>query len=84
MEVLANCGARLCALGADGDVLLSAGLTPHVVPAEASTQGLVKELVARGEAAGARVLCPVLHVSGECGTVDGDVSRRAAGTLLGW
>uniref|UniRef100_A0A7S0WU85 Tetrapyrrole biosynthesis uroporphyrinogen III synthase domain-containing protein n=1 Tax=Chlamydomonas leiostraca TaxID=1034604 RepID=A0A7S0WU85_9CHLO len=64
VEVLRGCGASLCALGADGEVLLGAGLPLHVSPQEASTQGLVRELVSRGEAAGARVLCPVPEVAG--------------------
>ncbi|KAG2491891.1 hypothetical protein HYH03_009843 [Edaphochlamys debaryana] len=55
---------RLCALGADGEVLGGLGLNVHVSPKEASTLGLVKELVARGEAVGSRVLCPVPHVTG--------------------
>ncbi|PNH12852.1 hypothetical protein TSOC_000191 [Tetrabaena socialis] len=57
-------GLRLCALGADGEVLTDRGLRVHVSPPEASTLGLVRELEARGEARGARVLCPVPVVSG--------------------
>jgi hypothetical protein len=34
VEVLQRCGARLCALGADGEVLQKAGLTLHVSPKE--------------------------------------------------
>ncbi|EFJ39071.1 hypothetical protein VOLCADRAFT_108778 [Volvox carteri f. nagariensis] len=54
----------MCALGADGEVLKERGLTVHVSPPEASTLGLVRELVARGEAQGARVMCPVPLVTG--------------------
>ncbi|GFR48780.1 hypothetical protein Agub_g10728 [Astrephomene gubernaculifera] len=61
---LGGSGIRLCALGADGEVLRELGLIVHVAPQEASTQGLVRELVQRGEAAGARVLCPVPLVAG--------------------
>lgn len=46
------------------------------LPAQASTQGLVKELEARGEARGARVLCPVPHVTG--GLVGMHASRMYA------
>jgi hypothetical protein len=38
------------------------GYPCDVLPAEASTQGLVKEVEARGEADGAPVLCPVPRV----------------------
>ncbi|GLC70787.1 hypothetical protein PLESTF_001033200 [Pleodorina starrii] len=61
---LRSSGIRLCALGADGEVLTQRGLTVHVSPQEASTLGLVRELAARGEARGARVLCPVPLVTG--------------------
>mmetsp|Transcript_6399 Transcript_6399/g.14237 ORF Transcript_6399/g.14237 Transcript_6399/m.14237 type:complete len:359 (-) Transcript_6399:803-1879(-) len=64
VDALKRSGLRLCALGADGEVLMALGLPLHVSPAEASTQGLVKELVQKGEAAGAAVLCPVPHVTG--------------------
>lgn len=56
---------KLCALGADGDVLQREfGLTLDVSPLEASTQGLVAELERRGGAKGARVLAPVPLVTG--------------------
>ena len=45
-------------------VLADAGYSVAVEPREASTQGLVRELALRGEAAGARVLCPVPLVTG--------------------
>ncbi|KAG2434103.1 hypothetical protein HXX76_007830 [Chlamydomonas incerta] len=61
---LRRSGLRLCALGADGEVLTGLGLEVHVSPPEASTLGLVRELERRGEAAGARVLCPVPLVTG--------------------
>lgn len=57
-------GVRLCALGADGDVLQAAGLPVHLSPAEPSTAGMVAALAAAGEAGGARVLCPVPNVTG--------------------
>lgn len=38
----------------------------HVSPAEASTKGLAAELAASGQAAGARVLCPVPELAGAC------------------
>lgn len=63
-SVLQESGARLCALGADALALEQAGYDVHVKPQEASTQGLVRELVSRGELEGARVLCPVPHVTG--------------------
>ncbi|KXZ55554.1 hypothetical protein GPECTOR_2g1103 [Gonium pectorale] len=63
-EWLAGSGVRLCALGADGEVLTGLGLQVHVSPPEASTQGLVREMVRLGEAQGARVLCPVPLVTG--------------------
>ncbi|KAG2453919.1 hypothetical protein HYH02_002122 [Chlamydomonas schloesseri] len=63
-EWLRRSGLRLCALGADGEVLSGLGLEVHVAPPEASTLGLVRELERRGEAAGARVLCPVPLVTG--------------------
>jgi hypothetical protein len=44
--------------------LEAAGYGVAVQPAEASTQGLVRELMRRGEADGARVLCPVPKVTG--------------------
>eukprot|EP00878_Enallax_costatus_P010631 GHUV01011106.1.p1 GENE.GHUV01011106.1~~GHUV01011106.1.p1 ORF type:complete len:197 (+),score=44.33 GHUV01011106.1:127-717(+) len=55
---------KLCALGADGRVLQEAGLQVDASPSEASTKGLVAELAATGQAQGARVLCPVPHVTG--------------------
>eukprot|EP00798_Chlamydomonas_sp_ICE-L_P006553 gene6553-3205_t len=64
VTLLRDSGLRLCALGADSDTLHAIGLTVHVVPQEASTKGLVMQLVANGEAAGARVFCPVPHVTG--------------------
>ncbi|GLI68077.1 hypothetical protein VaNZ11_012408, partial [Volvox africanus] len=63
-EWLRLSGIRLCALGADGDVLTEKGLMVHVSPPEASTLGLVRELATRGEARGAKVLCPVPLVTG--------------------
>mmetsp|Transcript_36733 Transcript_36733/g.93900 ORF Transcript_36733/g.93900 Transcript_36733/m.93900 type:complete len:342 (-) Transcript_36733:44-1069(-) len=57
-------GARCCALGADAEELRRNGVPCHVQPAEASTMGLARELEGRGEAAGARVLCPVPSVEG--------------------
>lgn len=36
------------------------------VPVQASTVGLVHELVKRDEAKGSRILCPVPSVQGEC------------------
>eukprot|EP00775_Hariotina_reticulata_P009061 gene9061-9231_t len=57
-------GIKLCALGADGEVLQEVGLQVDVSPAEASTKGLAAELAASGQAQGARVLCPVPHVTG--------------------
>jgi len=59
---LGSCGATLWALGADGGALTDLGIKDVQTPNEASTQGLVRELVARGEADGAAVLCPVPHV----------------------
>ncbi|KAF5841511.1 Uroporphyrinogen-III synthase HemD-domain-containing protein [Dunaliella salina] len=58
-QAILKSGVKLCALGADGDVLLRAGLPVHVSPAEASTLGLVQELKTLDEAQGARILCPV-------------------------
>ncbi|KAF8063700.1 hemD [Scenedesmus sp. PABB004] len=66
-DAVAASGVKLCALGADGEALRGAGLTVHVSPAEASTKGLAAELAASGQAAGARVLCPVPHVAGARG-----------------
>lgn len=63
-EVLKSSGVRLCALGADGDLLKRLGLDLHISPLEASTQGLVRELHKLGEAKGAHVLCPVPLVRG--------------------
>lgn len=63
-SVLEDSGVRLCALGADAQALEQAGYDVHVKPQEASTQGLVRELASRGELDGARVLCPVPHVTG--------------------
>ena len=57
-------GVRICALGADALVLEGARYPVHVRPEDARSQGLVGELVARGEAGGARVLCPVPNVTG--------------------
>ncbi|KAK9830107.1 hypothetical protein WJX72_009827 [[Myrmecia] bisecta] len=57
-------GVRCWALGADAEALHSVGVKDVFTPAKASTQGLVDELVARNEAAGARVLCPVPLVAG--------------------
>jgi uroporphyrinogen-III synthase len=57
-------GVRVCALGADSLVLEAAGYKVHIMPEEASTQGLVRELVSRGEAKDACVLCPVPKVTG--------------------
>ena len=57
-------GVKLCALGADAQALEAAGYPVHVVPHEASTQGLVRELAARDELDGAQVLCPVPFVTG--------------------
>jgi hypothetical protein len=39
-------------------------LQVDVAPAEASTAGLAAELAMSGQAQGARVLCPVPHVTG--------------------
>lgn len=55
-------GVKLCALGRDALALTEAGYSCAVTPQESSTQGLVMELTARGEAEGARVLCPVPRV----------------------
>uniref|UniRef100_A0A6S8HNF3 Tetrapyrrole biosynthesis uroporphyrinogen III synthase domain-containing protein n=1 Tax=Dunaliella tertiolecta TaxID=3047 RepID=A0A6S8HNF3_DUNTE len=59
VQAILKSGVKLCALGADGDVLLNARLPVHVSPTEASTQGLVRELKALDEAQGAHILCPV-------------------------
>jgi uroporphyrinogen-III synthase len=64
-QYVRDSGVQLCALGADAHVLEAAGYEVHVTPAEPSTQGLVRELQERGELDGARVLCPVPHVTGE-------------------
>ena len=45
--------------GADAEALREAGVPRVETPPQASTQGLVAELAARGQAAGACVLCPV-------------------------
>lgn len=63
-EAVRASGIKVCALGADGEALLSSGFPVDVLPAEASTRGLVAELVSRGEADGARVLCPTPKVTG--------------------
>ncbi|CAG9466575.1 unnamed protein product [Pedinophyceae sp. YPF-701] len=59
-----SASASVWALGADGEVARALGVEPCEVPPEASTQGLVRELVARGEADGARALVPVPTVAG--------------------
>ena len=46
------------ALGADAQLLVQRGVTV-CAPPQASTRGMVYELAERGEAAGARILCPV-------------------------
>jgi hypothetical protein len=61
-------GIKLCALGADGEVLWREfGLEVHVSPPEASTSGLVAELRRRGISQGTRVLAPVPLVTGAPG-----------------
>jgi uroporphyrinogen-III synthase len=59
-------GVKLCALGRDALALTEAGYSCAVTPQESSTQGLVMELTARGEAEGARVVRPdaVAHPAG--------------------
>jgi len=57
-EAVSRSGARFCALGKDGAALLEAGYPCDVLPTEPSTQGLVKELVERGEAQDARIIIP--------------------------
>lgn len=79
-DAVVTSGVRVCALGADALVLEGARYPVHVRPAEASTQGLVRELVSRGEAAGAHVLCPVPHVTGAPSSVAGG-TRRASHTV---
>mmetsp|Transcript_15906 Transcript_15906/g.37700 ORF Transcript_15906/g.37700 Transcript_15906/m.37700 type:complete len:290 (+) Transcript_15906:337-1206(+) len=64
LKAVHRAGLRCCALGADADVLESHGVPCSIRPKEASTLGLVKELVDRGEAEGASVLCPVPLVEG--------------------
>ncbi|CAD7698649.1 unnamed protein product [Ostreobium quekettii] len=64
VHVIRTSGTRLCALGVDGDELRAAGMEVHVEPEEASTLGLVRELVDRSEAKGSRILCPVPCVQG--------------------
>ncbi|KAF6261973.1 Uroporphyrinogen-III synthase HemD-domain-containing protein [Scenedesmus sp. NREL 46B-D3] len=64
VQYVKQSGIKLCALGADGQVLREAGLQVHVSPVEASTKGLAAELAATGQAAGAHILCPVPHVAG--------------------
>lgn len=63
-DVVRGAGVRLCALGADAEVVRAAGYEVAVQPREASTQGLVRELALRGECDGANILCPVPLVSG--------------------
>lgn len=55
---------KLCALGADAQTLESIGLAVEIQPKEASTLGLVQELVDRHEVEGADILCPVPSVRG--------------------
>jgi hypothetical protein len=64
-EFVRQSGVQFCALGADSQVVEAAGYDVHVLPKESSTQGLVRELKARGLLAGSRILCPVPHVTGE-------------------
>lgn len=65
MQHISASGTKLCALGADGDVLAADyGLQVDVSPPEASTGGLVAELERRDIAPGARVLAPVPLVTG--------------------
>ncbi|WIA22644.1 hypothetical protein OEZ86_009619 [Tetradesmus obliquus] len=64
VQYVQQSGIKLCALGADGQVLRDAGLQVHVSPKEASTKGLAAELAATSQAAGAHILCPVPHVAG--------------------
>lgn len=59
VRYLVACGVRCWALGADAEALRELGVHGVLTPTRASTQGLVEEMVARGLAAGARVLCPV-------------------------
>eukprot|EP00892_Ulva_mutabilis_P012592 jgi/Ulvmu1/9705/UM055_0043.1 len=77
--IVEDSGVRLCALGADAQALEAAGYPVHVLPQEASTQGLVRELAARGELEGARVLCPVPFVTG--GLVEPPVVPRFLAAL---
>eukprot|EP00879_Flechtneria_rotunda_P033499 GHRR01037111.1.p1 GENE.GHRR01037111.1~~GHRR01037111.1.p1 ORF type:complete len:233 (+),score=82.37 GHRR01037111.1:216-914(+) len=63
-QYVADSSVKLCALGADGQVLQQAGLQVQMSPAEPSTRGLVAELEAAGQAPGARILCPVPFVTG--------------------
>eukprot|EP00959_Pyramimonas_sp_CCMP1952_P003109 64265-Pyramimonas_sp.AAC.1 len=57
-EAVAAGGVRLCALGNDAGALEAAGYPCHVLPQEASTLGLVRELEASDEARGARIVRP--------------------------
>lgn len=65
-EFVKQSGVQFCALGADAQVLEAAGYDVQVHPQEPSTQGLLREMSARGLLDGSRILCPVPHVTGEC------------------
>ncbi|MEW5318330.1 MAG: hypothetical protein WDW38_009558 [Sanguina aurantia] len=87
---LQGSGLRLCALGADAEALSSLGLAVHVVPAEASTQGLVRELVRLGEAAqglvhlfGLRCICDAVQNYGTVLAAHGPYTAAGAASLLG-
>lgn len=59
LQALNDSKVQCWALGADAQLLRAYGVQSVQTPAEASTQGLVRELQKQGRAQGARVLCPV-------------------------
>ena len=48
VEVLRSCGAQLCALGADGDILAELGL-PHLSPAEVGIKMILRSSHCRSD-----------------------------------
>ena len=54
---------KTCAIGADSEALESRGITPDLIPEEASTDGIVEEMKRRNIKSG-RILLPVPEVIG--------------------
>ncbi|MBI5375455.1 MAG: uroporphyrinogen-III synthase [Candidatus Schekmanbacteria bacterium] len=54
---------KTCAIGADSEALESRGITPDLIPEEASTEGIVEEMKRRNIKSG-RILLPVPEVIG--------------------